>query len=227
MGGEGGYRNVSDCLSHAIRSPGSEIEARMSRIRSRSYNCMFRPLDSHSQGSELLELLNSHLSSAATVLWPQNRPWRPRGEWRYSSTLSLTSALDGVGSYRHASPALFPGMTRYPLYRRLEGGGAQLIWTDVENFAPTGIRSPHRPSRSESRYRHYDRSDCGIFCQFYQSFHRGLIVGTASRLLDAQPRNSGSTPGKDRRFVLSQNLETGSGAHWRSYSMVTGGIEND
>jgi hypothetical protein len=37
----------------------------------------------------------------------------------YSSTLSLTSALDGVGGQRHVLAALLPGMTRYPLYRRL------------------------------------------------------------------------------------------------------------
>jgi hypothetical protein len=39
-------------------------------------------------------------------------------EYRYSSTLSLTSALDGQ---RHAPAALTPGKTRYPLYRRLGG----------------------------------------------------------------------------------------------------------
>ena len=42
----------------------------------------------------------------------------------YSSTLSLTSALDGgVGGQRNAPAALPPGKTRYPLYRRL--GGSQ------------------------------------------------------------------------------------------------------
>jgi len=39
----------------------------------------------------------------------------------YSPTLSLTSALDGVGGQRHALAALPPGMTRYPLCRRLNG----------------------------------------------------------------------------------------------------------
>jgi len=39
----------------------------------------------------------------------------------YSSTLSLTSALDGVGGKRHAPTTLSPGNTRYPLYRRLGG----------------------------------------------------------------------------------------------------------
>jgi len=33
----------------------------------------------------------------------------PEGEWRYSYTLSLTSALDVVGDQRHAPVALPPG----------------------------------------------------------------------------------------------------------------------
>jgi hypothetical protein len=40
--------------------------------------------------------------------------------WKcYSSTLSLTSALDGVDVPRHASAALPVGKTRYALCRRL------------------------------------------------------------------------------------------------------------
>ena len=40
----------------------------------------------------------------------------------YSSTLSLTLALDGVGGQLHAPAALPPGKeTRYPLYRSLGG----------------------------------------------------------------------------------------------------------
>jgi len=45
----------------------------------------------------------------------------PEAEYRYSSTLSLTSALDAVGGQRYAPAALPPGQTRYPLYRRLGG----------------------------------------------------------------------------------------------------------
>ena len=37
----------------------------------------------------------------------------------FRSTLSLTSALDGVGGQRHTPAALPPGRTLYPLYRRL------------------------------------------------------------------------------------------------------------
>jgi len=40
---------------------------------------------------------------------------------RYSSTLALTSALDGVVGQRHAPAALHPGKTRYLLNRKLSG----------------------------------------------------------------------------------------------------------
>jgi hypothetical protein len=46
-------------------------------------------------------------------------PRRPIGIVELYSTLSLTSALDGMGDQQYA-PAVLPlGMTRYPLYRRL------------------------------------------------------------------------------------------------------------
>jgi hypothetical protein len=52
----------------------------------------------------------------------------------YSSTLSLTSALEGVGVQRHAPAALPPGKTRYPLYRRL--GGSQCRSERVRKISP-------------------------------------------------------------------------------------------
>ena len=42
-------------------------------------------------------------------------------EYRYKSTLSLTSALHGVGGQRHAPATLPPIKTRYPLCTRLGG----------------------------------------------------------------------------------------------------------
>jgi hypothetical protein len=42
-----------------------------------------------------------------------------RMEYRYSSTLSLISTLNGVGGQRHAPAALPPGKIRYPLHRGL------------------------------------------------------------------------------------------------------------
>jgi hypothetical protein len=55
----------------------------------------------------------------------------------------------GVGGQRHAPAALPPGMTRYPLYRKL--GGPQGRSGQVRKISPpTGIRSPDRPARSFS-----------------------------------------------------------------------------
>jgi hypothetical protein len=45
----------------------------------------------------------------------------PEWEQRYSSILSLTSALDWVGVQRHSPAALPPGKTWYPLYKKLGG----------------------------------------------------------------------------------------------------------
>ena len=59
----------------------------------------------------------------------------------YSSTLSLTSALDGLGGQLHAPVALPPEKTRYPLYRRLGGPQGRSGWV--------GKTSP--PPRSDPR----------------------------------------------------------------------------
>ena len=47
----------------------------------------------------------------------------PQGEWRYSSPLSLTSALDGVGNQRHTPEALPP--------RRSEASSVYVTQTDT------------------------------------------------------------------------------------------------
>jgi hypothetical protein len=65
----------------------------------------------------------------------------PEVEWRYSSTLSLTSALGGVGGQLHTTAAL-----RYPLCKdvgRLPGP----VWTGSENVAPhwDSIPGPFSP----------------------------------------------------------------------------------
>jgi hypothetical protein len=61
----------------------------------------------------------------------------------------------GVGGQCRALAALPPGMTQYPLYRRL---GRPQGWSGwgAENLAPTKIWSPDSPARSESLYQlHY------------------------------------------------------------------------
>jgi hypothetical protein len=56
-----------------------------------------------------------------------------------------------VGGQRHASATLPP---KHPVAIVQEAGWAPgPVWTDAENHAPTGIRSPDRPARSESLYR--------------------------------------------------------------------------
>ena len=65
----------------------------------------------------------------------------------YSSTLSLPSALDGVGGQHHAPAALPPGKTRYPLYWRL--GGPQERSGQYEKTRPyrDPIPGPSNPYR--------------------------------------------------------------------------------
>jgi hypothetical protein len=60
----------------------------------------------------------------------------PEVEQRYSSTLSLTSALDGGGwsTPRRAPATLPPEKTQYPLYR-----APGPVWRGAENIAPPGF----------------------------------------------------------------------------------------
>jgi hypothetical protein len=56
------------------------------------------------------------------------------GEYRYSSTLSLTSELDGDGLVNAMPKPLYRRERfRYPWYRRLSGP------QDAENLVPTGF----------------------------------------------------------------------------------------
>ena len=72
----------------------------------------------------------------------------------YSSTLSLTSALDGRG-WSTSSSELFTSWKEkwYSFYRRLGGPQGGGVWTGAENVASTGIRSSDRQARSNSLYR--------------------------------------------------------------------------
>ena len=57
-----------------------------------------------------------------------------------------------VGGQRHAPAAFAPG--RDPVPTAQEAGWATgRGWTGAENVAQTGIRTPDRPSHSESLYR--------------------------------------------------------------------------
>ena len=64
----------------------------------------------------------------------------------------MTSALYGVGGQRHTPAAFTP--EKDPVFIvQVAGWAPGPIWTGMENFAPTGIRSPDRPAHSESLHR--------------------------------------------------------------------------
>jgi len=70
-----------------------------------------------------------------------------------SATLSLTSALDGVGGPRSA--AFTPERDSVPVLWEADWVPGP-VWAGVENPVPTGIRSPDRPARSQTLHRlHY------------------------------------------------------------------------
>jgi hypothetical protein len=75
-------------------------------------------------------------------------PWKghegTERKYMYGSTLSLTSALDGVDGQCHAPAALPPGKTRHPPSRRLGGpqgrsGRLRKIWS-LKRFDPRTVQ---------------------------------------------------------------------------------------
>ena len=56
-----------------------------------------------------------------------------------------------VRGQRHAAAALFPGKAPVPILQEV-GWVPGPVWTGAENLAPTGIRSPDQPVRSQSLY---------------------------------------------------------------------------
>jgi len=82
-------------------------------------------------------------------MYPKTGHGSPDGEYRHSSTLSLTSALDGEGGQRHV-PAAFPQeRDPVPIVQETEWTPGP-VWKGAENIAPTGMRPPDRPTCSES-----------------------------------------------------------------------------
>jgi len=62
-------------------------------------------------------------------------------------------------------PLFTPGKDRVPIVPQWAPGP---VWTGTENLAPAGIRSPDRPSRSQSLYRlRYPAHVCTIRCTKY------------------------------------------------------------
>ena len=64
----------------------------------------------------------------------------------------MTTALEGVGVSVTPRPLSTPGKDLVRIVQEA-GWAPGPVWTGVENLAPTGIRSPDRPARSQSLYR--------------------------------------------------------------------------
>jgi hypothetical protein len=66
------------------------------------------------------------------------------GVLEVSSTVSLTSALNGVGGQPHASAALSPSKTWYPFNRRLGGPQGRSRWvqkiSSLPGFDPRNVQ---------------------------------------------------------------------------------------
>jgi hypothetical protein len=63
----------------------------------------------------------------------------------------------GVGGQSHALAVLSPGIEPAPIVPE-EGWNPGPVWKVDDYLASIGIRSPHRPARSESLYRLRDSS---------------------------------------------------------------------
>ena len=103
----------------------------------------------------------------------------PEGEYRYSSTLSLTSALDGVGGQRHAPATLSPGKTRYPLYRRL-GAPQNRLDGCGKSRPPTAPPQrdsiPDCPARSAYRLRYPGSLARIVYTDVIYMWDRHLVI---------------------------------------------------
>jgi hypothetical protein len=65
----------------------------------------------------------------------------------------MTTALEGVRDQRHAPAALYPHGKDQASIVQEAGYAPRPVWKVAENLAPTGIRSPDHPARSQSLYR--------------------------------------------------------------------------
>ena len=85
------------------------------------------------------------------IFHPRRGPEGPEGEQNYSSTLSSTSALMGGGGGATPRPCRFTPRERDPVPIVQKAGWAPgAVLACAENLAPTGIRLPYLPGRSES-----------------------------------------------------------------------------
>jgi hypothetical protein len=64
----------------------------------------------------------------------------------------MTTALEGCEVSASRRGRFTPEKDPVPIVQEA-GWAPEPVWTGVENLAPTGVRSPDRPARSQSLYR--------------------------------------------------------------------------
>jgi len=79
-----------------------------------------------------------------------------------------------VSGQRHAPAALYPGKDLVPIVQEA-GWAPGPVWTDAENIATTGIRSPDRPACSQSLYRL-------TYTAFVTKAYRVMLCGKAVKV---------------------------------------------
>jgi hypothetical protein len=77
---------------------------------------------------------------------------RPKGEYRYISTLSLSLALEGVGWLAPRPSRITPRKDPVSLVREA-GWAPGPVWTGAEDLVPTRIQFLDRSARWEQLYR--------------------------------------------------------------------------
>ena len=84
------------------------------------------------------------------------------------------------------------------------------VWTGAKNLAPTGIRSPDLPARSESLYR--------------LSYPGPHLHNTLTFIKHFRSKPFFDSPLWDKIFPFLSDIQTGSGAQTSSYAMDTEGF---
>ena len=79
-----------------------------------------------------------------------------------------------MSGQRHAPAALYPGKDLVPIVQEA-GWAPGPVWTDAENIATTGIRSPDRPACSQSLYRL-------TYTAFVTKAYRVMLCGKAVKV---------------------------------------------
>ena len=103
------------------------------------------------KAQKVFQALSGYVQQLSGLVCPITGHKGPEAEYYCNHSFFNLSAK--WGWVVKATPRRFiPRKDPVPIVQEA-GWAAAPVWTDAENLAPTGIRSPDRPVRSESLYR--------------------------------------------------------------------------